>query len=446
MKFSTLRKFGSPASFPQSNTTSSNIPFPNTSTAGESFGGLAFGTAGSKSNIRQRYNFPTANETPTKERGIQEIIYQNPNSIPGGEPSPRYFYNTPFANGPNHSTYAQEALNVAGHPLALGNHGPILPPQNAFRVQGPNAWDSEVIYRSESITPCYDGACWYCPSTRPLANNQNYNAYGMPLTPSPGYYPGISSTPMPSIVNSPISPHPFFPYDYMDPQMQSIPNVSPWAVDPAIAAVGPGPNAFVPLVAMNGLSPAPYYIHEEAPLPTPRPYPGMYARHSPDVPLQQHQPHVEREVSPPVSPPPFAHISTTESESPASHGSRSLVRYEPQSSAGVNPVSSGQTERNQLNLAKIANGVDTRTTVMIKNIPNKMSDVDLTSYIAKVCPRRIDFLYLRMDFKNGEPYYAFHVANFSMLGVGCNVGYAFVNFIAVEDLLHFANERLGQKW
>lgn len=39
---------------------------------------------------------------------------------------------------------------------------------------------------------------------------------------------------------------------------------------------------------------------------------------------------------------------------------------------------------------------------MIKNIPNKMSDKDLLSFIAKVCPRRIDFMYLRMDFQNGK--------------------------------------------
>ena len=57
---------------------------------------------------------------------------------------------------------------------------------------------------------------------------------------------------------------------------------------------------------------------------------------------------------------------------------------------------------NQLNLARIISGGDTRTTIMIKNIPNKMSDRDLTAYIANVCPRKIDFLYLRMDFKNGE--------------------------------------------
>jgi len=66
---------------------------------------------------------------------------------------------------------------------------------------------------------------------------------------------------------------------------------------------------------------------------------------------------------------------------------------------------------------------------MIKNIPNKMSDKDLLAFINRVCPRRIDFLYLRMDFQNG-----------------CNVGYAFVNFITVQDLLVFARAKLGVKW
>ncbi|KAF8843011.1 hypothetical protein BDN67DRAFT_898062 [Paxillus ammoniavirescens] len=66
---------------------------------------------------------------------------------------------------------------------------------------------------------------------------------------------------------------------------------------------------------------------------------------------------------------------------------------------------------------------------MIKNIPNKMTDKELIAYINKICLRRIDFLYLRMDFQNG-----------------CNVGYAFVNFIKVEDLLRFAKVALGEKW
>ncbi|TRM69360.1 RNA recognition motif 2-domain-containing protein [Schizophyllum amplum] len=86
-------------------------------------------------------------------------------------------------------------------------------------------------------------------------------------------------------------------------------------------------------------------------------------------------------------------------------------------------------EHNQLNLDRIEQGLDTRTTVMIKNIPNKMKDTCLEEFIAKVCPRKIDFMYLRVDFSNG-----------------CNVGYACVNFIDVKDLLYFAKSCLGKKW
>ena len=82
---------------------------------------------------------------------------------------------------------------------------------------------------------------------------------------------------------------------------------------------------------------------------------------------------------------------------------------------------------------------------MVKNIPNKMSDRDLITYIGKVCPRKIDFLYLRMDFQNGE-FFGFVKFSLCSLVEGCNVGYAFVNFIYVEDLLKFAKTKLGVKW
>ncbi|KAJ8482382.1 hypothetical protein ONZ45_g14974 [Pleurotus djamor] len=94
------------------------------------------------------------------------------------------------------------------------------------------------------------------------------------------------------------------------------------------------------------------------------------------------------------------------------------------------PIGSAKSSKNNaLDIPAIEAGMDTRTTVMIRNIPNKMTDRHLIGYIDSVRPRRIDFLYLRMDFKNG-----------------CNVGYAFVNFITVGDLVEFAKAKLGRKW
>lgn len=97
------------------------------------------------------------------------------------------------------------------------------------------------------------------------------------------------------------------------------------------------------------------------------------------------------------------------------------------SSAGGS-ADSQLAERNQIDLDRIAKGLDTRTTVMIKNIPNKLTDKDLIEYISKVCPRKIDFLYLRMDFQNGELwffcYYVFALfLTDEWATAGCNVGY-----------------------
>ena len=84
----------------------------------------------------------------------------------------------------------------------------------------------------------------------------------------------------------------------------------------------------------------------------------------------------------------------------ASH--HAAVPPSPGSGSGSGLGGRDSSDKNQIDLHKIAAGIDTRTTVMIKNIPNKLTDRDLVEYIGKVCPRKIDFLYLRMDFQNGE--------------------------------------------
>ncbi|KAG0663704.1 hypothetical protein C6P46_002273 [Rhodotorula mucilaginosa] len=84
---------------------------------------------------------------------------------------------------------------------------------------------------------------------------------------------------------------------------------------------------------------------------------------------------------------------------------------------------------NMVNFDRIERGLDVRTTLMIKNIPNKMKDTEVMEYIEEVVGRSYDFFYLRCDYSND-----------------CNVGYGFVNFVSTLALLNFTRARLGTRW
>jgi RNA recognition motif-containing protein len=76
----------------------------------------------------------------------------------------------------------------------------------------------------------------------------------------------------------------------------------------------------------------------------------------------------------------------------------------------------------------IVAGLDHRTTVMLRNIPNKLQPWDLIRLVLWLrC--NIDFVYLRIDFSNL-----------------CNVGYAFLNFVTPEDIIPFHNALANTKW
>ncbi|XVE88317.1 hypothetical protein DITRI_Ditri19aG0060100 [Diplodiscus trichospermus] len=74
----------------------------------------------------------------------------------------------------------------------------------------------------------------------------------------------------------------------------------------------------------------------------------------------------------------------------------------------------------QLDLDKIISGEDTRTTLMIKNIPNKYTSKMLLAAIDENHQGTYDFLYLPIDFKNK-----------------CNVGYAFINMLSPSHIIPF---------
>jgi len=82
-----------------------------------------------------------------------------------------------------------------------------------------------------------------------------------------------------------------------------------------------------------------------------------------------------------------------------------------------------------IDLWKIIQGNDTRTTIMVKNIPNKYNQVLLLELFSRNYSGKFDFFYLPIDFKNK-----------------CNVGYAFINFLDATMIISFHEEFNGKRW
>jgi len=83
----------------------------------------------------------------------------------------------------------------------------------------------------------------------------------------------------------------------------------------------------------------------------------------------------------------------------------------------------------KIHLNEILTGADSRTTLMIRNIPNKYTQKMLLEKINLNHSTEYDFLYLPIDQSNN-----------------CNVGYAFINFISPYYILRFYAEMNAKKW
>lgn len=84
-----------------------------------------------------------------------------------------------------------------------------------------------------------------------------------------------------------------------------------------------------------------------------------------------------------------------------------------------------------MDLDAVESGADMRTSLMVRNIPNKYTQHMLISEFAENGhgPGVIDFFYLPIDFKNR-----------------CNRGYAFINFVNFQDILPFHQRYYGKHW
>lgn len=95
----------------------------------------------------------------------------------------------------------------------------------------------------------------------------------------------------------------------------------------------------------------------------------------------------------------------------------------------MSPAPSPGNPSNVVRIENIRNGLDVRTTIMLRNIPNRIDQAQLKGVLDETSFGKYDFMYLRIDFANN-----------------CNVGYAFINFEDAFDIIDFAQTRAGKKW
>jgi hypothetical protein len=105
------------------------------------------------------------------------------------------------------------------------------------------------------------------------------------------------------------------------------------------------------------------------------------------------------------------------------------LRHKKMTRPRKNSTSIEDLTRFELDVNRVRSGQDTRTTLMIKNIPNKYDQEMLLEAINFNFKGTYDFFYLPIDFKNK-----------------CNVGYAFINFINYETVALFYLEFNHKKW
>lgn len=101
----------------------------------------------------------------------------------------------------------------------------------------------------------------------------------------------------------------------------------------------------------------------------------------------------------------------------------------PQTKFTIQPQQEQQQQEFKINLNAIRMGQETKTTLMIKNIPNKYSQAALLEILQEKHRGKFNFLYLRMDFRNK-----------------CNVGYAFINMVKPANIIDLYQHLSNKGW
>ncbi|KAF5380411.1 hypothetical protein D9615_004493 [Tricholomella constricta] len=416
-----------------------HIPFPTSSGGHQNEIAPQFGPPGQYSLTRERFCYVEDAQSRPRSVSAGQDVYVNPISR-SPVPSPTYFYTSNPVDGGTAVTASHDNTDRAGSddPVYNAPDESYIAPGHLSQDRGNTLVFDGVNDRREwhreagghhNLTPGPYGShhdCYYCPS-RGSPSSATPDCYVPCTTPSPYcYQPNQHLQPLQNVPFPPVGPpaHAYgYEYDNSYPQSMSptmAMNMAHLAFEHALMGI---PR---PVIGDHWFPETPGVVHPVSHVPygAPQlPIPGGQNMHyTPSNKLD-----AQLAVDPAAEP--FHNIFRSTPPAASPHPSRAAHTTPLQGSSANPREQRATTEHNQLNLNRIEDGQDTRTTVMIKNIPNKMSDKDLIAFIAKVCPRKIDFMYLRMDFQNG-----------------CNVGYAFVNFITVEDLLVFAKRKLGERW
>ena len=117
------------------------------------------------------------------------------------------------------------------------------------------------------------------------------------------------------------------------------------------------------------------------------------------------------------------------------NSNKSINSYNPEKNGNANkrkifnPIPDSQKEKNIINLLDILNCKDSRTTLMIKNIPNKYTISSFLEEINGNFKETYDIFYLPIDYVNK-----------------CNLGFAFINFVESFHIILFYELYRGKRW
>ena len=117
------------------------------------------------------------------------------------------------------------------------------------------------------------------------------------------------------------------------------------------------------------------------------------------------------------------------------HSNKTINRYNPEKTnysnkrKVFNPIPDSERKKNIINLIDILKGKDLRTTLMIKNIPNKYTISTFLEEINGNFKDTYDIFYLPIDYINK-----------------CNLGFAFINFVEPLHIIYFYELYTGKRW